>query len=240
MGAYMINAKRFWVEVSVVTHDDGFCIKLDERDLLTPLKSKLIIPTRGLADEIASEWDAVKGEINPENLPMTKRANSAIERVGTQRAEITAHLLEYIDSDLLCYRAEGPDSLVKAQNAWDEWIAWAKDFDITLEKTHGIMPIAQPEGNKESAKIWLNQWDDFEFTSIYDFISLGGSFVLGMALSERKISTSDCFNLSIIDEVHQESIWGTDDEALALRENKQAELKASDKFFMLCRQDKLT
>lgn len=231
MGTDLINAKRFWKDVKVVPEGDQFGIKLDTRDLLTPLKSKLVLPTRSLANEIAMEWSAVEGEINPEAMPMTKRVNSAIERVSSQRNEITAHLIEYVDSDLLCYRAEGPESLVAAQSAWDEWIAWAENYGITLKTTHGVMPIAQPENNSTAAKKWLSQWSDFEFTSIYDFITLSGSFVLGMALTEVKITPIDCFNLSILDELYQESVWGADEDALELRANKRVELQSSAHFF---------
>ena len=233
MGIIVIKAKRFWKTVSVAELENGFGILLDARNLMTPLKSKLIVPTKALAEQIAEEWRAVEGEINPELLPMTKRANSAIERVGTLREDVTSHLLDYVDSDLICYRAEEPKSLVHAQTAWDKWVEWAKGFDIDLIVTKGIMPVEQPASNRAAAEKWLSKWSDFEFTGVYDFITLNGSFILGMALAEKEFSTIDCFKLSIVDELFQESFWGIDEDALELREGKQKELEQSNRFFEL-------
>ena len=100
--------KRFWKNVIVQPQPDGFSICLDQRTLSTPAKAKLLVPTRALADEIAAEWDAQVEKIDPGTMPFTRMANAAIDKVRKQKTEVSELLLEYGDSDLLCYRAEFP------------------------------------------------------------------------------------------------------------------------------------
>ena len=40
------------------------------------------LPTEALAAAIAAEWDALEDEIDPDRLPLTRAANSAIDRVA--------------------------------------------------------------------------------------------------------------------------------------------------------------
>ena len=47
-----------------------------------PAGAALVVPTEALAAAIAAEWDALDGEIRPERLPLTRAANSAIDRVA--------------------------------------------------------------------------------------------------------------------------------------------------------------
>ena len=48
--------KRFYEKVEVRSTREGFLITLDTKALLSPGKSKLVLPTKALADAIADEW----------------------------------------------------------------------------------------------------------------------------------------------------------------------------------------
>ena len=48
-------------------------------------------------------------------MPLTRLLNSAIDGVAHTMAETRADILSYAGSDLLCYRAEEPDTLVARQ-----------------------------------------------------------------------------------------------------------------------------
>ena len=63
----------------------GFAVALDARPLTTPAGTRLVVPTAALATAIAAEWDALDGAIRPERLPLTRAANSAIDRVARAR-----------------------------------------------------------------------------------------------------------------------------------------------------------
>ena len=73
--------KRFWKAASVVADEGGFAVHLDGRPVKTPAKQPLLLPTHALATLVAAEWDAQSGLVNPETMPITRMANSAIDKV---------------------------------------------------------------------------------------------------------------------------------------------------------------
>ena len=229
----MIKAKRFWKDVTVEPQGEAFAVFLDQRKLMTPVKNQLLLPSQVLAEKIAQEWRAVEGEIQPQTMPFTKRANSAQERVASQRSEIESHLCEYVMNDLICYRAEGPEELREMQAAWDEWCDWAKRKGIALVCTTGIMPVAQAPENQNIVRNWLSKWSDFELTAIYDFITITGSFVLAMAIAEGELDIERAFWLSRIDSHYQNQIWGEDEDEVKVTQLRREELVDSYEFFLL-------
>ena len=144
--------KRFWTAVSVSPEGEGFAVKLDNRSVKTPAKRALVLPTQAVADCVASEWEAQVETVDPASMPWTRSANAAIDKVATQRAEVIAHLADYAGSDLLCYRAEGPDSLVARQaRAWGGLLDWAQaDLPQALWDALADPPFddTDPEANR--------------------------------------------------------------------------------------------
>ena len=100
--------KRFWKAASVVADEGGFAVHLDGRPVKTPAKQPLLLPTHALATLVAAEWDAQSGLVNPETMPVTRMANSAIDKVVSQYHEVATLLTAYGETDHLCYRAGPP------------------------------------------------------------------------------------------------------------------------------------
>ncbi|MGH6855003.1 MAG: ATP12 family protein, partial [Aestuariivirga sp.] len=78
----MRQARRFYKIVSV-TGELG--IALDGKPVKTLKKASLILPTRALAEAIAEEWAGQGEKLIPATMPLTKLANTAIDRVGAER-----------------------------------------------------------------------------------------------------------------------------------------------------------
>jgi len=115
----------------------------------TPAKRPLVVPSMTIARAVAAEWDAQEEEVLPQTMPVTRAANAAIDKVAQQKTEVADLLAAYGDSDLLCYRADGPAGLVARQTeAWDPLLDWAADtFDARLTPTVGLMPMPQNPGS---------------------------------------------------------------------------------------------
>ncbi len=226
----MIKAKRFWSEVSVREMDGKYAVMLDDRELKTPYKNPLHLPSRALAEAVAEEWAAVDGEINPNIMPMTKMCNSAVERITQQREDIQNHLLEYLENDLLVYRASEPEALVKRQRAWDEPMNWVQRFGIQLHTTQGIMAIDQPAENNHHAREWIEKLDNYQMVSFYEYVVITGSFVLGMAVVEGEISAEKAFDLSRLDDDFQAETWGMVDVKKEERDQKLVEIQQAQTF----------
>ena len=101
-------------------------ILLDGRPVKTPGRADLAPPSRALAEAIAAEWNAQGETIDPRAMPLTGLANAAIDRIAPDREAFARGLSVYGESDLTCYRAEGPPRLVERQaERWDPVLAWA-------------------------------------------------------------------------------------------------------------------
>ena len=142
--------KRFYKDTGIDEGEGGFRVLLDGKPMRTPAKAVLVVPTRALAEAIAAEWAAVpeKAEINAAHLPLTRLAATGIDRVVSRRDEVIADTSKYAGSDLLCYRAAGPDSLVGLQRErWDPLLAWtAERHGAHLVTAQGIGFVEQAAG----------------------------------------------------------------------------------------------
>src|SRR5690242_1409373 len=132
--------KRFWKTAEAVATARGFAIALDGRRVKTPAKAELILPTEQLADAVAAEWNRVGETIDPREMPLTGFANAAIDRIGPAKEEFAEGVARYGESDLTCYRAEGPDALVRWQlEAWDAILEWARRrYDVDFAICSGV------------------------------------------------------------------------------------------------------
>ena len=50
--------KRFYQDAAAVAMEKGFGVALDGRNIRTPAKAALVVPTQSVATVIAKEWDA--------------------------------------------------------------------------------------------------------------------------------------------------------------------------------------
>lgn len=232
------KAKRFWTRTHLVEEGGGFGIRLDDRPVRTPGKAPLVVPSRGLGDAIVAEWDAQVEEINPNLMPLTRAANSAIEKIAVQRPDVVAMLAEYGATDLLCYRAEHPDALIRRQaEAWNPLLDWAgRELAAPLTPVAGVMFHPQPDTSLARLTALVEAHDDFELVALHDLIALSGSLVVGLAISKGRLDAAAAWPLTRIDETFQEEDWGVDEEAAALAERKRSDFLQAERLLKLVRE----
>lgn len=230
-------AKRFWKEASVTELPEGFGVALDGRPVKTPAKAPLVVPTRALAEAIAAEWDAQEGSIKPQTMPTTRSANAAIDKVAAQKDEVVAMIAEFGGTDLLCYRAEGPEELVERQAAlWDPLLEWAaQELEAPLEVTVGVLPVAQPEASLSRLHAHVAALDPFALAALHDLVSISGSLVLGLAVARGKVPVEDAWVISRLDEDWQIAQWGEDEEAAEIASLKREALCDAARIWTLAR-----
>jgi len=229
------KAKRFWQDVTVEPVEDGFRILLDARALNTPGKMPLVLPTRALADAVAAEWAAQEDVIKPLEMPATRSANSAVERVATQHTEVADMLAAYGETDLLFYRAEGPEELTQRQEAaWDPLLDWAAEtYGARLKVGAGILPLSQDPNAVAKLRAVVHGVAPFPMTALHDLITLTGSLILGLAVFSGRIKASEAWTTSRIDEDWQIAQWGEDAEATEAAEARAAQLNHAEWFLRL-------
>lgn len=211
--------KRFYTTVAV-TPERG--IALDGRPVRTPGKAPLAVPTDGLAEAIAQEWAAQGETIDPRSMHMTGLANAAIDRVSDDPAVFAAGLAGYGESDLLCYRAEGPAGLVARQSAaWDPLLDWAaRRYDVAFTTVTGIIHVHQPAATIARLAAVTVARDRFALAGLFPLVTISGSLVAALAVAERAFAAEAIWDAVIVDELWSAEQWGEDAlaaEALALR-----------------------
>lgn len=234
------KARRFWTGASVrqVT-DRGWEVTLDERPVRTPGKLALELPTMRLAQAIAAEWDAQREVIDPTTMPLTRAANSAIEKVAVQFDGVVSMLADYGATDLLSYRADQPETLIRMQaEGWDPLIDWAAtQLHAPLRITHGVIPVPQDAGALARLRSQLSGLDPFGLMAMHDLVTVPGSLIIGLAVAHGRINGEEAHRLSRIDEAFQASQWGEDEEAMQAAESRRQAILSAERFWHLSRAD---
>jgi chaperone required for assembly of F1-ATPase len=227
--------KRFWNEVSVHAEPGGWGIRLDGRPVRTPARAALVVPSEALAIAIQGEWRSVEETVDPGAMPLTGLANAAIDRVAPDKDSFAAGLARYAPSDLLCYRATGPQKLVAVQStAWDALLAWARRrYDVDFAVTQGVLHVDQPQATVDRLTHAVEALDAFHLAGLAPLVTIGGSLVAALAVVEKAVTAQQAWDSVSIDERWQIEQWGADDEALAALDNRKRDFFAGASFLVL-------
>ena len=229
--------RRFWKTADISQSDQGFTVLLDGRRVMTPARAPLVVPTRALAQAIADEWQAQEETVTPATMPFTRMSNSALDKLGFQREAVADMLAAYGDSDLTCYRADSPETLVKRQKAgWDPLLDWLdQEFKARLLPRSGVIHAPQDEATLKRLSTLVHEFTPFELAAFHDLVSISGSLVIALAYTHGGQPAEALWDLSRIDEHWQEEQWGRDEEAHAQAEYKRSEFLHAARFFDMTR-----
>ena len=229
-------AKRFWTLAQTVETDAGFTVHLDARPVRTPAKAAFVLPTRAMAQAAAAEWQAQTGKVRPDTMPVTRAANSAIDKVTPLHRAVVAEVASFGATDLLCYRATFPQALIDRQAAvWDPVLDWATTaYAAPLHVTAGVIPVPQPTASLAALTAHVTALDPFRLMALHDLVAISGSLILGLAVTAGKLSADDAWQACRIDENWQAEQWGVDEDAAALQELRRLAFSQADRFYALC------
>ena len=222
--------KRFYKAVEVGEADGRHALLLDGRGARTPGRNPLAAKSRALMLEAAAEWERQHETIDPAKMPLTRLLNSAIDGVAHTMAETRADILGYAGSDLLCYRAEEPDTLVARQaHAFDPVLRWAADsLGARLNVTTSVMHVAQPPEALAAIGAELDTYEDpVAVAALSVMTTLTGSALLALAVARGFLSAEAAWQAAHVDEDFQAERWGADAEAMARREARWREFEAA-------------
>lgn len=227
--------KRFWKTVAVEPRDEAWGIALDGRQVRTPAKAELAVPSAELAQAIANEWDSVGKTIDPRAMPLTGLANAAIDRIAVDKGAFAEGLARYAESDLLCYRAEGPRPLLeRQQQAWDPLLNWARRrYDIDFAITSELVHVSQPAATIERLAHEVALLNPFQLAGLSPLVTISGSLVAGLAVSEDAVPADEAWGAVTVDECWQMEQWGSDAEAELALENRHKDFQAAARFLRL-------
>jgi chaperone required for assembly of F1-ATPase len=188
-----------------------------------------------LADAIAAEWNAQGETVVPRSMPLTGLANAAIERIAPEPTTFAARLARFAETELLAYRADRPEALVRAQqDGWDPLLAWARGrYDVDFRLVTGIIHQPQPPATLARIGAAYSAFSAFQLAALNPIVTICGSAVIGLAVADGHIGATQAWAIGHLDELWQAEQWGKDPLAEAGHAERQAELLAAEQFLRL-------
>jgi chaperone required for assembly of F1-ATPase len=188
-----------------------------------------------LAEAVAAEWEAQEPAIDLRTMPLTKLANSAIDRTRPHRRRAIDEIVKYAGSDLVCYRATEPGELVRRQaDVWDAIVSWAGQYlAVEFRVVGGIVFADQPPDAMAAVQTYLGGRSEWELAAIYAMTTLTGSAIVALMLEREAIEAERAWKAVHLDEDWQIEHWGEDVDAKAGRAFRRRDFEAAVRFLQL-------
>ena len=222
--------RRFYKQASAQEGEGGFTLVLDGKNAHTPGRLPICVPALQLAQALAGEWNAQGDFIDPASMPLTRIVNSALDGVVREMEEVRAEIVKYAGSDLLCYRAGEPTSLVEAQaRAWDPILAWAREeLGARFICAEGVIFAAQPEPAIAAVARQVGQvTSPLALAALSVMTTITGSALLALATAQGRLTAAEAWAAAHVDEDFQIRNWGEDEEAALRRAKRWIDMEAA-------------
>lgn len=226
--------KRFYEKATAEPAEHGFAVRLDGRPVRTPAHNVLVAPSRPLAQALADEWQAQTEVIDPARMPLTRLANTILDGVARTPEPVAAEVEKYLGSDLLFYRAEQPDRLVRSEaEHWNPVVAWAyEELGARFILAEGVMFVAQPERALKAASAAIPR-EPWRLGAVHALTTLTGSALLALAVARGRLSAEEAWTAAHVDEDWEMRQWGEDELAMQRRAFRREEMLAAAKMLEL-------
>ena len=217
--------KRFYRSASV---GEDNSLLLDGKPVRTPARRLLAAPNLRVAQALATEWNAQGEEIDPAAMPLTRLANAIIDAVADQSDAVRGEIEKYLHSDLVCYRADGPERLIARQaELWDPFVDWARDvLDARFVLAQGVIHQAQPPRAVEAAAKTIPR-DLWRLGAAASLTTITGSALIALAVAAGAVAAEQAWTAANADEDWNMEAWGRDEDALQKRATRRAEFEAA-------------
>jgi chaperone required for assembly of F1-ATPase len=219
--------KKFWktIEIKKVSSKE-FYILLDNKKLKTPLKNELILSNHLMTKEVLKEWDQPSDIINADDLVFYGLLSTAIDRVCEEKNSYINDIINFIDTDLICYRADSPTDLVSFQNKyWDPIILLIEKYiDTKVTVFKGVMPSQQNLKVHHEIKKLVDELSDIQISVLHRITNIVGSVFLSLCILKKDLTKKQAYEFAFLDELWQAKNWGYEEEASIKRNKIRIEL----------------
>jgi chaperone required for assembly of F1-ATPase len=227
-GARPVLRRRFYENATVSETPTGRAVQLDGKPVHTPARRPIAAPTLAIAQALAAEWNAQTDVIDPAKMPLTRLANAIIDGVAETPKAVADEIKKYLASDLLFYRAGGPQGLVERQaRDWDPILQWAAEaLGAKFYLGEGVVHVAQPEAALAAACGAVPD-DPWRLGAAHVITTLTGSALIALAMARGQLSAEAAWQAAHVDEDWNMEQWGRDEMAMQRRDFRHAEFQAA-------------
>ena len=177
--------RKFWKTVKIKKKSsNSYEILLDENVLKTPMKKKLTIQNSKIAEEIYKEWNQDKNIVDTDAMIFYGIISTSIDKISNNRILYVNEILNFIDTDLICYRAEEPNDLVQWQSKnWDPILLKVEKYiNNKIDVFKGIMPLKQNKRINFKITKFLTKFSDLEIIALHKITNITGSIFLSLCI----------------------------------------------------------
>jgi len=219
--------KKFWKKIEIrQSSSKKFHLLLDNKKLTTPMKKELVLPSKILVNEVLREWDQNSDNINIDDLVFYGVLSTAIDKVNLEKDAYVNDIIDFIDTDLICYRAESPNDLIALQNkSWNPILLLIEKYiDVKIKVFKGVMPSNQDQKVHTEIKKLISNLSDVQISVLHRITNLIGSVFLSLCILKKDLLKEDAFECSFLDELWQAKNWGHEEDASIKRNKIRLEL----------------
>lgn len=223
--------KRFYKQAAAHRIEGGWQVMLDGRAIRTARGAPQVVPNMALAQALAAEWDEQPETIDPAGLIFRDLTDFAIDLVAADREGTIGRLLEYGETDTLCYRADPEDALFAHQQK--EWEPLLRSIEarhaLRFCRISGVIHTSQPRETMARLRRSLHGFDHFALAALQSAAALAASLCIALETARDDCDPQELWRLASLEEEWQAQLWGRDE--MAEKRNAQrrrAFVKACD------------
>ena len=151
------------------------------------------------------------------------------------RTILEKKIIDNLDSDLLCYRADKYTELEKIQSKmFDPLVLFVKEkFMLDFQVENSVIPFKQDNKNVIVLNKILKKLDNLKFTTYYFINNLTNSNIIALNFLVNNIKLQNIWNCLSLDETYSFRKWGKDKDAVEMLNNKKKELDEIINFYLL-------
>lgn len=240
MAEILKRPRKFYKRTSIALCENkdkegkrSYEVMLDKYRLRTPNGTVVRVPTEPLALAIAKEWDSQDERIRRASMHLTSLTNTVLDNpMHVTRESIVESLLEFGDSDALCYRCSEPEALAELETArWDpvlQDICSRFDLQVNVYRDFTMAapssPILEEKDREKLRRELLGSYDRWSLVGLQHMTKGLSSLFLALNVADSRLKVDEAIDLSRLEQKFQTDRWG---ELPYVHELQREELRAN-------------
>lgn len=198
-----INKKK----VGFIDKDNKIYLTINGSEYITKDRKNLIIPNVYTKELILNE---ISGKYNHKtNISMINLLLKYSTWKEDDEKSIISEILKYLETDLLFYRVNSPESLAnKQKKIWDNALEkFDNIFNTNWKTTSNLCPIQQNQENIALVEEYLVGLNNFKLFIMFELVKISGSCILTILVSLQKIKLVELWSTIYVDELFNNEIY---------------------------------
>jgi len=194
-------------KVGFIDKDNKIYLTINGSEYITKDRKNLIVPNGYTKELILNE---ISGKYNHKtNISMINLLLKYSTWKEDDEKSIISEILKYLETDLLFYRVNSPESLAnKQKKIWDNALEkFDNIFNTNWNTTSNLCPIQQNQENIALVEEYLVGLNNFQLFIMFELVKISGSCILTILVSLQKIKLVELWSTIYVDELFNNEIY---------------------------------